>query len=47
MPIVVGGGFVSFDERLDDLLERKRAIASNMPNGADDVTAAEFADLLA
>jgi hypothetical protein len=45
-PIVVGDGWVSFDERLDELLEKKRAIAANMLNGSDDVGAAEFADLI-
>jgi hypothetical protein len=46
-PIVTGDGWISFDERLDELLERKRDIATNMLNGADDVTAQEFADLVA
>jgi hypothetical protein len=44
-PIVVGDGWISFDERLDELLEKKRAIAMNMLNGSDDIGAAEFADL--
>jgi hypothetical protein len=38
---------VSFDERLDELLDKKRSIASDILNGSDDVGAAEFADLLA
>jgi hypothetical protein len=46
-PIVRGDGWVSFDERLDELLDKKRSIASDILNGADDVGAAEFADLLA
>lgn len=45
-PIVVGDGWKSLDQRLDELLEKKRAIAANMLNGADDVGAAEFADIL-
>jgi hypothetical protein len=45
-PTVVGDGWVSFDERLDELLEKKRAIAMDVLNGADDAGAAEFADLL-
>jgi hypothetical protein len=45
-PIVIGNGWTSFDERLDELLEKKRGIAANMLNGADDVGAAEFADLV-
>lgn len=45
-PTVVGSGFVSFDERLDELLEKKRGIAANMLNGADDVTADDFAGLV-
>lgn len=45
-PTVVGPGWVSFDERLHELLERKRDIAKKMLNGADDIGVAEFADLI-
>jgi SNF2 family DNA or RNA helicase len=45
-PTVVGNGWISFDERLDELLEKKRAIAANMLNGSDDIGAAEFADIV-
>jgi SNF2 family DNA or RNA helicase len=45
-PIVRGEGWISFDERLDELLERKRGIAADILNGSDDIGAAEFADLL-
>lgn len=45
-PTVVGDGWVSFDQRLAELLEKKRAIADNMRNGSDDIGAAEFEDLL-
>lgn len=46
-PVVRGDGRVSFDERLDELLDKKRSIASDILNGSDDVGAAELAALLA
>ena len=36
-PIVRGPGWASFDERLDELLEFKRALADDMYNGTEDV----------
>ena len=45
-PIVRGDGWVSFDERLDELLERKRAIADDILNGTDAVSEADFKDLI-
>ena len=46
-PIVVGDEWTSFDERLDDLLSRKRKIADDMLNGSEDVDLGrEFADLV-
>lgn len=48
-PIVCGRGFVSFDERLDALLEEKRQLAQDMYNGSgggDAAVDADFADLL-
>lgn len=44
-PVVVGGDFVTFDEKLDLLLERKRALSYDMLNGAGDVTPSDFADI--
>jgi SNF2 family DNA or RNA helicase len=47
-PIVVGDGWTSFDERLDELLSRKRKIADDMLIGSENVDLeAEFADLVA
>ncbi len=43
-PGVVSDDFPSFDVRLDALLGRKRALASDMLNGCSDLTAADFAD---
>jgi hypothetical protein len=45
-PIVRGPGWASFDERLDELLEFKRALADDMYNGTEDVAAADLEDLL-
>lgn len=36
-PIVVGNGFVSFEQKLDELLEYKRQLAGDILNGASDV----------
>ncbi|MBK3338624.1 SNF2-related protein [Burkholderia pseudomallei] len=44
-PVVVGGDFVTFDEKLDVLLERKRALSYDMLNGVGDVTPSDFADI--
>ncbi|WP_273594748.1 DEAD/DEAH box helicase [Roseateles koreensis] len=43
-PGVVSKDFPSFDVRLDALLGKKRALASDMLNGCGDLTAADFAD---
>lgn len=43
-PGVVSPRFPSFDVRLDALLARKRALASDILNGCPDLTAADFAD---
>lgn len=43
-PGVVSDDFPSFDVRLDALLGRKRALASDMLNGCSELTAADFAD---
>jgi hypothetical protein len=42
-PIVRGSGFRTFDEVLDELLEKKRELAKDMLNGAGDVMGQEFA----
>lgn len=43
-PGVVSSDFPSFDVRLDALLGRKRALASDMLNGCSDLTVADFAE---
>ena len=43
-PGVVSDKFPSFDERLDALLARKRALAADMLNGCSDLRAEDFAD---
>ena len=43
-PGVVSDDFPSFDVRLDVLLGKKRALASDMLNGCSDLSAADFAD---
>jgi superfamily II DNA or RNA helicase len=44
-PVVVAEDFVTFDEKLDQLLERKRKLSQDMLNGCGDVGPAEFADI--
>ena len=44
-PVVVADDFMTFDAKLDKLLERKRALATDMLNGAGDLRPADFADL--
>lgn len=46
-PVVVGGDFVTFDEKLDLLLERKRALSHDMLNGSGDVKPSDFTDIQA
>jgi SNF2 family DNA or RNA helicase len=44
-PVVVAEDFVTFDEKLDQLLESKRKLSQDMLNGCGDVGLAEFADI--
>ena len=44
-PSVVSPDGPSFDLKLDDLLQRKRALASDLLNGCSDLKVADFADL--
>jgi hypothetical protein len=43
-PGVISEGIVSFDQTLDTLLGKKRALASDMLNGCSDLTVADFAN---
>ena len=45
-PTVVGDGMVSFEQTLDHLLTRKRALATDMLNGTGDIEINEFASSL-
>jgi hypothetical protein len=42
---VVAENFVTFDEKLDQLLETKRKLSQDMLNGCGDVGPGEFADI--
>ena len=44
-PVVVAENFVTFDEKLDQLLESKRKLSQDMLNGCGDIGPAEFADI--
>jgi SNF2 family DNA or RNA helicase len=44
-PVVVAENFVTFDEKLDQLLESKRKLSQDMLNGCGDVGPGEFADI--
>ena len=44
-PTVIGEGFESFEQRLDELLRSKRALSRDMLAGTQDVGAEDFADL--
>lgn len=44
-PVVVAEDFLTFDAKLDMLLDRKRALSTDMLNGAGDVIPADFGDL--
>lgn len=44
-PVVVAHDFLTFDAKLDLLLESKRALSADMLNGSGDVNPAEFTDL--
>jgi len=41
-PLVTANDFITFDVKLDQLLERKRSLAGDMLNGYSDVTAEDF-----
>lgn len=41
-PVVCADDFVTFDQKLDQLLERKRELARDMLNGSGDVTPGDF-----
>jgi hypothetical protein len=44
-PVVVAQDFVTFDAKLDELLEIKRKLSQDMLNGCGDVGSSDFADL--
>ncbi len=44
-PVVVADDFVTFDAKLDKLLEWRRTLSKNMLNGAGDIRPADFDDL--
>lgn len=44
-PIITADDFITFDSKLDTLLKFKRELATDMLNGAGDVSAADFGDL--
>jgi Holliday junction resolvase len=44
-PVVVADDFVTFDAKLDKLLEWRRDLSKNMLNGAGDISLADFGDL--
>ena len=44
-PVVVAPDFVTFDAKLDSLLDWKRGLSEDMLNGSGDLSSAEFSDL--
>jgi Restriction endonuclease/Helicase conserved C-terminal domain len=44
-PVVVADDFVTFDSKLDQLLQWKRTLSIDMLNGAGDINPADFGDL--
>lgn len=44
-PVVVAPDFLTFDAKLDILLEKKRGLSADMLNGSGDVNPADFGDL--
>lgn len=44
-PVVVAQDFVTFDQKLDQLLEWKRGLSSDMLNGTGELNVADFLDL--
>jgi SNF2 family DNA or RNA helicase len=41
-PVICGGDFVTFDERLDQLLELERSLAGDVLNGSSDISFSDF-----
>lgn len=46
-PVIVAPDFVTFDDKLDKLLDWKRGLSTDMLNGSGDVSPADFGDLQA
>ncbi len=44
-PVVTAPDFVTFDKKLDQLLELKRKLSQDMLNGCGDVGSSDFSDL--
>ena len=44
-PVVTSHDFLSFDAKLDQLLDRKRCLSADMLNGTGDISSKEFGDL--
>jgi SNF2 family DNA or RNA helicase len=44
-PVVMAEDFVTFDEKLDQLLEMKRKLSQDMLNGCGDIGPSDFSDL--
>lgn len=44
-PIVTSPGFLTFDEKLDNLLQWKRTLASNILNGVGDLAPSDFGNI--
>ncbi|RUQ40667.1 MAG: DEAD/DEAH box helicase [Candidatus Competibacteraceae bacterium] len=44
-PVVVAGDFITFDQKLDALLEWKRSLSADMLNGAENLRPSDFGDL--
>lgn len=44
-PVVVAGDFTTFDQKLDQLLEWKRGLSSDMLNGTGELLVSDFLDL--
>jgi hypothetical protein len=46
-PVVIAPDFLTFDQKLDSLLDWKRGLSTDMLNGAGDISPADFGDLQA
>jgi SNF2 family DNA or RNA helicase len=46
-PVVVANDFLTFDAKLDNLLNWKRELSTDMLNGTSDLSPADFADIYA